>query len=268
MSKQLRISIIIPAYNEERYVGRCLESIAAQKLQPYEVIVVDNNSTDGTVAAAQRYPFVRVMREKRQGRSFAQATGFDTAQGDVVARIDADAVLPPDWTERIARHFARPGALETAWTSGPSFYNVRFSRRASSAYSRLAFGFTRWLVGYLPLWGSSMALPRKLWQGVRGDVCMRPDLHEDLDLAIHLHRSGHDVTYDPDTKVGAELRPAYAGVSTLWEYLKLWPRTLRVHGIRTWPVCWPVNLMMFVGMPLFGIADRVARLFGRRPLEH
>jgi len=55
------ISIIIPAYNEERYLGRCLDAIAAQSVRPYEVIVVDNNSSDDTAKVAQRYPFVTLL---------------------------------------------------------------------------------------------------------------------------------------------------------------------------------------------------------------
>lgn len=265
MVKAKRISIIIPAYNEERYLGRCLEAIAALAQKPYEVIVVDNGSTDATALVARKFPFVTLLRQPQRGRVFAQNMGFAAATGDVLARIDADAVLPGDWTQRLSDYFDRPGALRTAWTSGADFYNVRLPRLVGWMYGYIAFRVNRWLTGHPTLWGSSMALPRELWGQVAGEVCKRPDLHEDLDLSIHLYRHGYPIVYDAHTKVGAELRPAYASTRKLWAYLELWPRTLRVHGINSWPLCWVLNMGMFAGMPFFGASERLARLFGRRP---
>jgi glycosyltransferase involved in cell wall biosynthesis len=263
--KAKRISIIIPAYNEERYLGRCLESIALQTKRPYEVIVVDNDSSDTTAAVARQFPFVTLLKQPRRGRIFAQTIGFQYASGDILTRIDADAVLPPGWVQRVASYFERPGTSETAWTCGADFYNVRLPRLVSWAYGYLAFQINHWLTGHPSLWGSSMALPRQQWQEVADEVCMRPDLHEDLDLSIHLHRHGCRIVYDAQMKVGAELRPAYASTRKLWAYLELWPRTLRIHGIATWPLCWILNVGMFISMPFFGISERIARLFGRKP---
>jgi glycosyltransferase involved in cell wall biosynthesis len=260
--KAKRISIIIPAYNEERYLGRCLESIAAQTQQ---VIVVDNGSSDGTAEVARRYPFVTLVRQPKRGRIFAQNTGFNAATGDVLARGDADAIFPADWVERIADYFGQPGAMKTAWTCGARFYNVRFPRVVSWAYGWIAFRFNRLLTGHSSLWGSSMAVPRQAWTAISAEVCTTPDLHEDLDLSIHLYQHDYSIVYDKHTKVGVELRPAYAGPREVWAYLSMWPRTLRRHGIWTWVVCHPVNVVVFVGMPFFGISERLARLFGLTP---
>jgi glycosyltransferase involved in cell wall biosynthesis len=262
-----RISLIIPAYNEECYLARCLDSVATQVVQPFEVIVVDNNSVDRTADVARKYPFVKLVHEERQGRAFAQSAGFDAATGEILARIDADAVLPPDWTEHIADYFKQPQALKSAWTGGALFYNVRFARLASRIYGWIGFSLNRFFAGHASLWGSSMALPKQAWQAVAPTMCMRSDLHEDLDLSIHLHEQGYTIVPDPHTMVGVELRPAYAGPRKVWTYLQLWPRTLRVHDKWTWPLCWPINLVVFVGMPFFGISERLARLVGRRPLN-
>src|SRR5260221_7568754 len=93
----LRISIIIPAYNEEGHLPACLDAIAAQTLKPDEVIVVDNNSTDKTVEIAKKYPFVKLLNEKRQGLRYTRNTGLDAATGDVIGRIDTDSILSPKW---------------------------------------------------------------------------------------------------------------------------------------------------------------------------
>lgn len=263
-----RISLIIPAYNEERYLARCLDSVALQQEQPFEVVVVDNNSSDKTSEIAKRYPFVTVVRETRQGRVYARNAGFDAAQGTVLARIDADAVLPPDWIARVTAHFNGPGAMETAWTGGAHFYNVRFPRVVSGIYDLLVFGFNWVLIGHPTLWGSNMALPKELWREVSGDVCLRNDVHEDLDLAIHVHRRNRKIIYDRHTKVHVQLRRVRSSRRELWDYLQWWPRTLRVHGLKTWPICWLFgDVLLFAVTPLFDIAEYTARAFGRRPLE-
>src|SRR5688572_27451257 len=94
MVKHPSVSIVIPAYNEEGQLALCLEAIARQTVKPVEVIVVDNNSTDGTVEVAGRYPFVTVLHEWRQGVVHARDCGFDAAKGDIIGRIDAETVMP------------------------------------------------------------------------------------------------------------------------------------------------------------------------------
>lgn len=267
-AKNVRISIVIPCFNEERYLKRCLDSVAAQHEPAYEVIVVDNNSRDGTAEITRQYPSVRLIKEPQQGRAYAQHTGFQAARGTILARIDADAVLPADWTRRIAAYFEQSKAQHTAWTGGAAFYNVRLPRITNALYGLVAFGYNRLLTGQPSLWGSSMALPRAMWRQVAPTVCLRSDLHEDLDVSIHVQRAGYRIFHDRHTRVGVELRPAYAGPARVWEYLQMWPRTLRIHGLHSWLLCWPVNLVIFVCMPFFGLSERTARLFGRRPLSH
>lgn len=262
------ISIIIPSFNEERYLVRCLDSVAAQTVAPYEVLVVDNNSTDATAEIAARYPFVRLLHEPAQGRVFAREAGFRAARGDILARIDADAILPPDWVAQVTAYFTRPEARRTAWTGGAFFYNVRLPRVVSGIYDLLIFGVNRLFAGHPTLWGSNMALPRLLWERVADEVCLRNDIHEDLDLAIHLHRQGIAVVYDRYAKVRVQLRRVRSNRHELWAYLQMWPRTLRLHGLIGWPVCWLFGcLLLYLTTPLFGVMERVARLFGRAPLD-
>src|SRR5687767_1835934 len=97
MNTRLRVSLVIPAYNEESHLRACLDAVAAQTVRPFEVIVVDNNSTDTTVAIARSYSFVAVMHESQQGIVYARNAGFNAARGDIIARIDADTHLSPNW---------------------------------------------------------------------------------------------------------------------------------------------------------------------------
>ena len=106
MKKPLTLSLIIPAYNEEHHLKDCLDSIAKQTVMPDEVLVIDNNSTDKTVAIAKKYPFVRVIHEPKQGVIHVRNTGFDAATGDIIGRTDADNLLTENWVKRVKEIFA------------------------------------------------------------------------------------------------------------------------------------------------------------------
>jgi glycosyltransferase involved in cell wall biosynthesis len=72
----MKISIIIPVYNEAESLNACLDAIANQTIKPYEVIVVDNNSLDDTRLVAKAYDFVTLISETKQGVVHARSTGF------------------------------------------------------------------------------------------------------------------------------------------------------------------------------------------------
>jgi len=99
------MTVVIPALNEESVLGRCLESLAAQKCDfTYEVLVVDNGSSDNTAEVARRYG-ARVIREERRGIGHARSTGFAQARGTIVASTDADTIVPREWLARFAGVF-------------------------------------------------------------------------------------------------------------------------------------------------------------------
>src|SRR5579884_4992 len=101
----MKLSLVIPVYNEAELLPLCLDSVAALKDKPDEVIVVDNNSSDQTAAIASSYSFVKLIKEPRQGVVHARSRGFNEATGDIIARIDGDSILPPDWTDRVKAVF-------------------------------------------------------------------------------------------------------------------------------------------------------------------
>ena len=90
------ISVVIPAYNQARYVAEAIDSALAQLRKPLEVIVVDDGSTDETPAVLQRYGApVRVIRQRNAGIGAARNAGVAAARGDYVAFLDADDVWHP-----------------------------------------------------------------------------------------------------------------------------------------------------------------------------
>ena len=94
--------MIVPAYNEERVLGACVDSLLAQAGPALEVLVVDDGSTDGTAAVA-RARHVPVLRVPHGGPAAAKNAGAATARGDVLVFFDADLVAEPDAVEALCR---------------------------------------------------------------------------------------------------------------------------------------------------------------------
>jgi glycosyltransferase involved in cell wall biosynthesis len=118
------ISLIIPAYNEEDYLPACLDAIMQNVAhKAFEIIVVDNNSTDRTKAVVERYPGVKYVFEPNKGITRARQRGFIASTGDILAYVDADTHPPAGWVEQIEQQFTKNAGL--ACLSGPySFYDV------------------------------------------------------------------------------------------------------------------------------------------------
>jgi len=119
----MKISFVIPAYNEEGYIKLCLDAIIREIAgrEGYEIIVVDNNSTDKTCEVVARdYPTVTLIHEPRRGANSAREAGFVASKGDLVAFLDADTEVTPGWIGRAERAFAKDPNL--VCLSGPFIY--------------------------------------------------------------------------------------------------------------------------------------------------
>jgi glycosyltransferase involved in cell wall biosynthesis len=102
------ISVIVPAYNEEQNIAKCLESLSMQTVQrdSYEIIVVDGGSKDRTREIAAEYAdMVFIQTSKKVGG--ARNDGAQKARGDIIATTDADCIIPPDWLSVIMAAFNR-----------------------------------------------------------------------------------------------------------------------------------------------------------------
>lgn len=235
-SNTLTLSIVIPAYNEERYIGACLDSIAAQSLKPLEVLVVDNNSTDNTVQIARKYPFVKILHEKRQHQVFAQAAGFNTSKADILGRIDADSILPPDWTKKVIKAFEADPRL-VAVTGGADPYDVPLKWLGSAIFHGYIYA-AGLIGGQRMLWGSNCALTRDAWGKIKPKVMMRPDIWEDYDMSFCLRRYGK-IGYIPNNLVGVSFRAMYTSFK---HHVSYQFRSVRTFYYRANPV----RLVIFV----------------------
>lgn len=104
----MKISVVIPTFNRQTVLRQCLAALQIQDYPDFEVLVVDDGSTDGTdKLIATEFPWVRYFRQANQGQAVARNTGIQAAQGDVVAFTDDDNVVPADWLSRHADGYQR-----------------------------------------------------------------------------------------------------------------------------------------------------------------
>ena len=110
-----RISVIVCTYNRSAYLGKTIDSLLDQTIpdEHYEIIIVDNASTDSTASVVKGYSNknIRYIYENNMGLSYSRNTGFRESKGKIVAYIDDDAVACRDWLERILEVFSQDDAI-------------------------------------------------------------------------------------------------------------------------------------------------------------
>lgn len=220
----MRISVVIPAFNEEKRIAACLRTVYNQTVAPFEVIVVDNNSTDDTAKIAKEMG-ATVIIEKNQGVTFARNTGFNLIQGDVIARTDADTIVPTTWIEQISHHFENDKQLDAL--SGPAVFGISVF---SPLLRLLVFEANKRIFGHYGLFGPNLAIRKSAWIRIKDEVCMDDDkVHEDTDLSIHIGKGGK-VGYDKNLKVRTSARRLRQSPSSLLvEYLIKWADMIAFH---------------------------------------
>src|SRR5579872_3523283 len=101
------VSVIIPAYDSERYVADAVRSVLAQTYRPYEIIVVDDGSTDGTARALEAFGGeIRYLHQDNRGEPAARNTGMRAATGEYIAFLDSDDLWLPQKLELQMAYFA------------------------------------------------------------------------------------------------------------------------------------------------------------------
>ena len=121
-----KVSVLVPAYNEEKYIEQTLRALSLQDYPNYEVLVVDNASTDRTadvvssfLASPTEKCTVKLLHESRQGTQFARECGRRAATGKIIAQLDADCLPPIDWISKGVELLQRKDCVSVA---GPYDY--------------------------------------------------------------------------------------------------------------------------------------------------
>lgn len=123
----MKFSVVIPVFNEESFIQTAIQAIHSQTLEredTIEIIVVDNNSSDGTVLKAQSALGIsggKIVSENEQGTNYARQCGFFNSAGDVICFMDADCFCPSDWLLNIKREIEKG----FVGVSGPYYYDFK-----------------------------------------------------------------------------------------------------------------------------------------------
>lgn len=187
----LTISVVIPAYNEEQYIGACLRQIIQSKpFNVKEIIVVNNASTDKTAEVAGNFPQVRVVFESQKGLTKARQRGLNEASGDLLAFVDADSLVPQNWFETVNREFAADSGL--VCLCGPYVYydTPKWQQWAVkwlyyNMLARVIYFFTKYMGT-----GGNMVARRDALLKIGGFDTSIKFYGEDTDTARRLHEVG------------------------------------------------------------------------------
>lgn len=252
-NKSLTLSIIIPVYNEESHLKSCLDSIAWQSVKPDQVIVVDNNSTDKTIRIAKQYDFVTVLTEDKQGVLFARNKGFNNASGDISGRIDADSILSENWCENVIKIFQSDEEIGAA--TGPVvYYDMPFKKTGFKIDKTIRLAIDKFNDDFPYLFGTNMAIRQSVWRRYKTEFCTRKDVHEDLDIGIHLTKNGVHIAYRPNMVVGMSARRFDNNPKDFYRYISFYKSSFDGHGVET-------------NTPKFAMATYIFAYFLFRPLR-
>lgn len=106
--KKHEISVVVPVYNGEKYIKKCLESLLSQSVRPREIIVVDDGSIDNSAKIAATFPVELVRHEKNQGLASARNSGVIEAKTEIIAFIDVDCAAREDMLENMLKNYNEP----------------------------------------------------------------------------------------------------------------------------------------------------------------
>jgi len=208
----MKLSFVIPAFNEESYLADCIESILEQTRgleDSTEIIVVNNASTDGTREVALRYRRVRLVDEPRKGLTFARQAGFLASRGALIANVGADSRLTPGWVQRVLHAFE--ANLRLASLSGPFVYydltrRQRFFVHVFYLVAWMTYVTNRYIlrVGSM-VQGGNFVVSRAALERVGGFNLDISFYGEDTDIARRLNEVG-DVLFTFDLKMFSSAR--------------------------------------------------------------
>lgn len=203
MNQTHKISVVVAAYNEEKFLPKCLSAIFSQDFpkDEFEVIVVDNNSTDKTAEIAKKFG-ARVIKEKRQGNTFAISAGMNAATGDLIAMTDADTIVSNEWLKNIAQIFSDKDIVAATGTGDIGTSSKKFNELSELTYE--AFLRLNFMLGKPHVTGFNLIVRRDAFEKV-GGIDETFTMSPDVDLGLRLGKVGK-VVFSKNLKATTSFR--------------------------------------------------------------
>lgn len=204
-SPEPRISIVVPVYNCVSTIGRCLDSLFALHHSSYEVIIVDDGSTDGTAEVCESRSGTQVIRLDRGGPSRARNEGIARARGKFVAFTDGDCIVDREWLNELEKGFLSAEIAGVGGDQQSPEDDTRIGKTIHGFFKSIGFmtqyiktGTTLRQTDHNPSCNS--AYRRSVLLEVGG---FDPDLFpgEDVKLDLHIRRKGYTLMFNPAARV-------------------------------------------------------------------
>ncbi len=193
----MKLAFVIPAYNEEKLIAKCIESVIKEinnSAIDAQIIVVNNASSDKTEQIARSFEGVKVINENKKGLVYARRAGFEATNAELIANIDADTILPAGWIDIVLRNFEKNKNLVAL--SGPYIYYDlslwnRFLVRGFYYVAFFAYLLNRFVfrIGSM-IQGGNFVIKRSAWEKVGGYDTSITFYGEDTDIAKRLSKVG------------------------------------------------------------------------------
>ena len=259
-----RVSVVVPAYNEERTIRIAVETLLESEYPDLEVIVVDDGSRDGTadrILDLHEQGRIRLIRQENAGKAMALNEGIAAATGEVVLYTDADSLFLRDTVAKTVRWFADPAIDAVCGNDMPLRAHTGLQKLLAIT-THIGTGFVRRalsVIGCLPIISGNLgAVRRRVLDEIGG---FRPLWGEDLEITWRLHQHRKRVVFDPEPVVLADC-PATLGA--LWKQRVRWMRSyLKVAALHrglffrrdAWPFSFylPVNFANMALVPLLQV---------------
>jgi glycosyltransferase involved in cell wall biosynthesis len=190
-----RVSVVVCTYNGGRTLEQCLKTLETMDYPDYEVIVVDDGSTDNTREILARYPFARAIHQPNRGLSVARNVGLESATGEIVAYTDSDCYADPDWLMHLVYQLEKTDA---AAVGGP---NLTPSDGWLAACVAASLGQpthvleTDQVAEHIP--GCNMAFRREALLAINGFDPVYRKAGDDVDVCWRLQHEGNWITFAP-----------------------------------------------------------------------
>jgi glycosyltransferase involved in cell wall biosynthesis len=214
------LSVIIPVYNEEKLIARCLESIISQDYprEKYEIIVIDNDSTDRTAAIAKQLGAQVISFKKSHVISAVRQYGISKSKGKILAFMDADSIVASDWFLSFEKLFKSKKIVAACGVGVPDTDSkrTRFIFELYNQYLR-----AQQQVGIVLPWGFNFAVRKNVYDAVGGfNTSLKSGDDWELGLRIQRRFGKKSIVYSQKLQVYTSTRKQDS-MDTLFPYVKI-----------------------------------------------
>jgi len=224
----LRVSVIIPVYNDSENLKKCLESIFISKYKNFEVIVSDDGSSDNSYDVAKQFPCKIIRLMKNQGAATARNIGAKYATGSILYFVDSDIVLEEDTIENIVRHYEENKNIDIIcgyWAKDslkkgafPEFIGLKYFYFVILAKQRNKNNHSCSLIN-----PSSFAVKKSVFEEIGGfNQKYRSSVGEDYELSQRIFEKGYNVHSFEDTCIKHHFKEIIPAFRLIFQRTSAW----------------------------------------------